>query len=190
MSACVRVPVKDTVSLCFWKDVPELSPWLSKSRHCETLNHVAHRSKIVKTKLLIHCLQWYKPSIRYQPAGFLISYSCFLLFSKFDHPHILKLLGVCLLNEPQYLILELMEGGDLLSYLRGARKKKVKTMRLIFLTCNCPEFLSFSLSKSPCWCSAVSVLVRSDLAFPYHPGTSLFSADLAISDAVKKIECH
>ncbi|NXH73549.1 ROS1 kinase, partial [Hydrobates tethys] len=49
------------------------------------------------------------------------------LMSKFDHPHILKLLGVCLLNEPQYLILELMEGGDLLSYLRGARKQKLQT---------------------------------------------------------------
>ncbi|KAF4796561.1 hypothetical protein TURU_082759 [Turdus rufiventris] len=49
------------------------------------------------------------------------------LMSKFDHPHILKLLGVCLLNEPQYLILELMEGGDLLSYLRGARKKKFQS---------------------------------------------------------------
>uniref|UniRef100_A0A8C3K4N0 Tyrosine-protein kinase receptor n=1 Tax=Calidris pygmaea TaxID=425635 RepID=A0A8C3K4N0_9CHAR len=51
----------------------------------------------------------------------------FLFFSKFDHPHILKLLGVCLLNEPQYLILELMEGGDLLSYLRGARKQKFQS---------------------------------------------------------------
>ncbi|NWW52559.1 ROS1 kinase, partial [Pedionomus torquatus] len=48
------------------------------------------------------------------------------LMSKFDHPHILKLLGVCLLNEPQYLILELMEGGDLLSYLRGSRKQKLQ----------------------------------------------------------------
>ncbi|NXK45022.1 ROS1 kinase, partial [Chauna torquata] len=49
------------------------------------------------------------------------------LMSKFDHPHILKLLGVCLLNEPQYLILELMEGGDLLSYLRGARKQQLQS---------------------------------------------------------------
>ncbi|NXY01293.1 ROS1 kinase, partial [Pteruthius melanotis] len=49
------------------------------------------------------------------------------LMSKFDHPHILKLLGVCLLNEPQYLILELMEGGDLLSYVRGARPKKLQS---------------------------------------------------------------
>ncbi|XP_006840039.1 PREDICTED: proto-oncogene tyrosine-protein kinase ROS [Chrysochloris asiatica] len=43
------------------------------------------------------------------------------LMSKFDHPNILKQLGVCLLNEPQYIILELMEGGDLLTYLRKAR---------------------------------------------------------------------
>uniref|UniRef100_A0A6I8PJL7 Tyrosine-protein kinase receptor n=1 Tax=Ornithorhynchus anatinus TaxID=9258 RepID=A0A6I8PJL7_ORNAN len=43
------------------------------------------------------------------------------LMSKFDHPNILKQLGVCLFNEPQYLILELMEGGDLLTYLRRAR---------------------------------------------------------------------
>ncbi|XP_067848326.1 proto-oncogene tyrosine-protein kinase ROS-like [Heptranchias perlo] len=43
------------------------------------------------------------------------------LMSHFDHAHIVKLLGVCLLNEPQFLLLELMEGRDLLSYLRGAR---------------------------------------------------------------------
>uniref|UniRef100_A0A8C8SKB0 Tyrosine-protein kinase receptor n=1 Tax=Pelusios castaneus TaxID=367368 RepID=A0A8C8SKB0_9SAUR len=48
------------------------------------------------------------------------------LMSKFNHPHILKLLGVCLSNEPQYIILELMEGGDLLSYLRGARGQKFR----------------------------------------------------------------
>ncbi|XP_058604533.1 proto-oncogene tyrosine-protein kinase ROS-like isoform X3 [Onychostoma macrolepis] len=43
------------------------------------------------------------------------------LMSQFNHPNILRLLGVCLLNEPHYLILELMEGGDLRSYLRAAR---------------------------------------------------------------------
>ncbi|KAM5262566.1 proto-oncogene tyrosine-protein kinase ROS [Ctenodactylus gundi] len=44
------------------------------------------------------------------------------LMSKFNHPNILKQLGVCLLTEPQYIVLELMEGGDLLTYLRKARK--------------------------------------------------------------------
>ncbi|XP_076835194.1 proto-oncogene tyrosine-protein kinase ROS [Brachyhypopomus gauderio] len=43
------------------------------------------------------------------------------LMSQFHHPNILQLLGVCLLDEPHYLILELMEGGDLRSYLHGAR---------------------------------------------------------------------
>ncbi|XP_037397725.1 proto-oncogene tyrosine-protein kinase ROS isoform X1 [Pygocentrus nattereri] len=43
------------------------------------------------------------------------------LMSQFSHPNILRLLGVCVRNEPHYIILELMEGGDLRSYLRGAR---------------------------------------------------------------------
>ncbi|XP_064613642.1 proto-oncogene tyrosine-protein kinase ROS-like [Liolophura sinensis] len=44
-----------------------------------------------------------------------------LLMSNFKHEHILSLLGVCLDNDPQFIILELMEGGDLLSFLRNSR---------------------------------------------------------------------
>ncbi|CAC5423210.1 Tyrosine-protein kinase Mer,Tyrosine-protein kinase HTK16,Tyrosine-protein kinase isoform SRK4,Fibroblast growth factor receptor 2,Epidermal growth factor receptor,Proto-oncogene tyrosine-protein kinase ROS,NT-3 growth factor receptor,Fibroblast growth factor receptor 1,Protein sevenless,Tyrosine-protein kinase FRK,Insulin receptor,Putative insulin-like peptide receptor,Putative molluscan insulin-related peptide(s) receptor,Insulin-like growth factor 1 receptor,Insulin receptor-related protein,Fibroblast g len=44
-----------------------------------------------------------------------------VLMSNFKHDHILSLLGVCLDNDPQFIILELMEGGDLLSYLRTCR---------------------------------------------------------------------
>jgi len=51
--------------------------------------------------------------------------ACFMLRSLFDHPNIISLLGVCLDNEPQFLILELMEGGDLLKYLRQARATQV-----------------------------------------------------------------
>ncbi|CAB3226870.1 unnamed protein product [Arctia plantaginis] len=43
------------------------------------------------------------------------------LMSNFKHEHILSLLGVCLDNDPNYIIMELMEGGDLLSYLRAKR---------------------------------------------------------------------
>ncbi|GAB6030941.1 hypothetical protein CHUAL_007766 [Chamberlinius hualienensis] len=43
------------------------------------------------------------------------------LMSNFKHDHILRLVGVCLDNDPNFLILELMEGGDLLSYLRANR---------------------------------------------------------------------
>ncbi|KAK3578565.1 hypothetical protein CHS0354_025280 [Potamilus streckersoni] len=44
-----------------------------------------------------------------------------LLMSNFHHSNILSLLGVCLDNDPQFIILELMEGGDLLSFLRSCR---------------------------------------------------------------------
>ena len=48
-----------------------------------------------------------------------------LLMSNFKHAHIIRLLGVCLDNDPQFIILELMEGGDLLSYLRASRPTAV-----------------------------------------------------------------
>ncbi|XP_075227577.1 receptor protein-tyrosine kinase sevenless [Lycorma delicatula] len=43
------------------------------------------------------------------------------LMGNFQHEHILQLLGVCLDNDPSFIIMELMEGGDLLSYLRANR---------------------------------------------------------------------
>lgn len=47
------------------------------------------------------------------------------LMSHFKHEHILQLLGVCLDNDPQFIIMELMQGGDLLTYLRSSRNPMV-----------------------------------------------------------------
>ncbi|XP_041107440.1 proto-oncogene tyrosine-protein kinase ROS-like [Polyodon spathula] len=55
------------------------------------------------------------------------------LMSQFDHPHILKLLGVCLMNEPHFIILELMKGGDLRTYLREARATRKRGSLLSIL---------------------------------------------------------
>ena len=41
--------------------------------------------------------------------------------SEFKHPHILQLLGVCLNAEQPIIVMEFMEGGDLLNYLRKNR---------------------------------------------------------------------
>lgn len=43
------------------------------------------------------------------------------LMSQFKHKNVLRLLGVCLEQDSPWLILELMEAGDLLSYLRSSR---------------------------------------------------------------------
>ena len=47
------------------------------------------------------------------------------LMSHFQHKHVLRLLGVCLDTDPLLLLLELMAGGDLLSYLRTSRYERV-----------------------------------------------------------------
>ncbi|XP_072018454.1 proto-oncogene tyrosine-protein kinase ROS-like [Amphiura filiformis] len=52
------------------------------------------------------------------------------LMGNFQNENILGLLGVCLDNDPQFIILELMEGGDLLTYLRGARATSATAARL------------------------------------------------------------
>eukprot|EP00731_Ephydatia_muelleri_P032302 Em0023g809a len=43
------------------------------------------------------------------------------LMGNFNHPNIVKVLGVCVENDPVYIIMELMPGGDLLHFLRDAR---------------------------------------------------------------------
>jgi len=53
--------------------------------------------------------------------------------SNFDHPNVLPVLGVCLNNNPFYLILELMEAGDLLAFLRGARQENVSSSNILSL---------------------------------------------------------
>jgi proto-oncogene tyrosine-protein kinase ROS len=59
----------------------------------------------------------------------MIDFVC-LFFSNFDHPNIVKLLGVCIDSEPHYLLIELIEGGDLLSYLRSSRPTETMPSQL------------------------------------------------------------
>lgn len=54
------------------------------------------------------------------------------LMNNFKHRHILQLIGVCLDNDPNFIIMELMEEGDLLSYLRKNRPTNVCSNTKIF----------------------------------------------------------
>ena len=53
------------------------------------------------------------------------SFNNSLHFSKFNHPNIVKVLGVCVDNDPVYIIMELMPAGDLLKFLRDAKRDHV-----------------------------------------------------------------
>ena len=53
-----------------------------------------------------------------------------LIMSKFNHPNIVHFIGVCFEKHPRFIILELLAGGDLKSFLRESRPKPVSTYYL------------------------------------------------------------
>ena len=48
-----------------------------------------------------------------------------LIMSKFNHPNIVHFIGVCFDKHPRFIVLELLAGGDLRSFLRESRPKAV-----------------------------------------------------------------
>lgn len=71
------------------------------------------------------------------------------LMSHFKHKHILQLLGVCLDNDPHFIIMELMEGGDLLTYLRSSRKPTVNLVLFAYdIVSNYVHFFRATLPHS------------------------------------------
>ena len=48
-----------------------------------------------------------------------------LIMSKFIHPNIVLFIGVCFDKHPRFIILELLAGGDLKTFLRESRSKPV-----------------------------------------------------------------
>lgn len=59
-----------------------------------------------------------------------------LSYRKFDHANIVKILGICVDNDPVFIIMELMPAGDLLKFLREARPESVSSC-LSILQCPC-----------------------------------------------------
>ena len=47
------------------------------------------------------------------------------VFSKFMHKNVVKCLGVCFQELPKYIVLELLQGGDLRTFLRESRPTRV-----------------------------------------------------------------
>ena len=53
-----------------------------------------------------------------------------LIMSKFNHPNIVHFIGVCFEKHPRFIILELLAGGDLKSFLRESRPKPVSNKKI------------------------------------------------------------
>ncbi|XP_027023807.1 tyrosine-protein kinase Fer isoform X1 [Tachysurus fulvidraco] len=52
------------------------------------------------------------------------------ILKQYDHPNIVKLIGVCTQRQPIYIVMELVPGGDFLSFLRK-KKEDLKTKQLL-----------------------------------------------------------
>ena len=56
------------------------------------------------------------------------------VMKKLSHPNLLKLYGVCTLEEPIYIVTELMKHGNILEYLRdGEGRKATVSERIVML---------------------------------------------------------
>ncbi|XP_075431596.1 tyrosine-protein kinase Fes/Fps [Ascaphus truei] len=68
------------------------------------------------------------------------------ILKQYSHPNIVKLIGVCTLKHPIYIVMELVQGGDFLTFLRNeGNKPKVK--ELIKMTENAAAGMDYLESK-------------------------------------------
>ncbi|XP_068430786.1 tyrosine-protein kinase Fes/Fps [Clinocottus analis] len=68
------------------------------------------------------------------------------ILKQYDHPHIVKLIGVCTQKQPIYIIMELVQGGDFLSFLRH-EGHSLKPKMLIKMTGDVASGMAFLESK-------------------------------------------
>lgn len=65
------------------------------------------------------------------------------ILKQYDHPNIVRLIGVCAEKDPVYIVMELMPGGALLDYLRkkGTHQPQKKLCTMALDACKGMEYL-------------------------------------------------
>ncbi|XP_038560767.1 tyrosine-protein kinase Fer-like isoform X1 [Micropterus salmoides] len=68
------------------------------------------------------------------------------ILKQYDHPNIVKLIGVCTQRQPIYIVMELVPGGDFLSFLR--KKDELKTKQLVRFSVDAAAGMAYLESKN------------------------------------------
>ncbi|KAM9410358.1 tyrosine-protein kinase Fes/Fps [Pholidichthys leucotaenia] len=68
------------------------------------------------------------------------------ILKQYDHPNIVKLIGVCTQKQPIYIIMEFVQGGDFLSFLRS-EGHSIKPKMLVKMTENVASGMEYLESK-------------------------------------------
>ncbi|CAJ1069832.1 tyrosine-protein kinase Fer isoform X1 [Xyrichtys novacula] len=69
------------------------------------------------------------------------------ILKQYDHPNIVKLIGVCTQRQPIYIVMELVPGGDFLSYLRK-KKDDLKMKQLVRFSVDAAAGMAYLESKN------------------------------------------
>ncbi|KAM7392234.1 hypothetical protein PAMA_007387 [Pampus argenteus] len=69
------------------------------------------------------------------------------ILKQYDHPNIVKLIGVCTQRQPIYIVMELVSGGDFLSFLRK-KKDELKTKQLVRFSVDAAAGMAYLESKN------------------------------------------
>ncbi|KAM8854134.1 tyrosine-protein kinase Fer isoform X2 [Synchiropus splendidus] len=69
------------------------------------------------------------------------------ILKQYDHPNIVKLIGVCTQRQPIYIVMELVPGGDFLSFLRK-KKDDLKLKQLVRFSVDAAAGMAYLESKN------------------------------------------
>ncbi|XP_005382234.1 PREDICTED: tyrosine-protein kinase Fer isoform X1 [Chinchilla lanigera] len=69
------------------------------------------------------------------------------ILKQYDHPNIVKLIGVCTQRQPVYIIMELVPGGDFLTFLRK-KKDELKLQQLVTFSSDIAAGMFYLESKN------------------------------------------
>uniref|UniRef100_A0A8C9HKY2 Tyrosine-protein kinase n=1 Tax=Piliocolobus tephrosceles TaxID=591936 RepID=A0A8C9HKY2_9PRIM len=69
------------------------------------------------------------------------------ILKQYDHPNIVKLIGVCTQRQPVYIIMELVSGGDFLTFLRR-KKDELKLKQLVKFSLDAAAGMLYLESKN------------------------------------------
>ncbi|XP_041424297.1 tyrosine-protein kinase Fer [Xenopus laevis] len=69
------------------------------------------------------------------------------ILKQYDHANIVKLIGVCTQRQPIYIVMELVPGGDFLSFLRK-KKDDMKTKQLVKFSLDAASGMAYLESKN------------------------------------------
>uniref|UniRef100_A0A8C6TKW5 Tyrosine-protein kinase n=1 Tax=Neogobius melanostomus TaxID=47308 RepID=A0A8C6TKW5_9GOBI len=106
------------------------------------------------------------------------------ILKQYDHPNIVKLIGVCTQRQPIYIVMELISGGDFLSFLRK-KKDELKTKQLLRFSIDAAAGMSYlqsnncihrDLAARNCLVSEGKVLKISDFGMSRQEDDGVYSS--------------